>query len=257
MTLIVAHVSPSGAVMAADSHVTEEDSTAGSADKIWMCGGLLFGYSGSVSVRDRLQLAIEEGLASAPMPLPTECEMAQSQLCALTHGALKAAYDNYVGSADPTDALGGSLVVVGRDTDKYWLLEIDRNNTPTRYTDDGFHTIGSGSGAAHVGRHLLAHYSLPGYDTKHLRLLATRTVQSCIDVLGGAYGLGGPVQLWQSTDDSYERIEDEELAAVLEGLDQWIQIEQESLLKVFTSESEQVSEPLPEDLSDEGSSPSG
>jgi hypothetical protein len=68
VTLIVAHVSPSGAVMAADSHVTEEDNTAGFADKIWMCGGLLFGYSGSMSVRDRLQLAIEQGLDGAPMP---------------------------------------------------------------------------------------------------------------------------------------------------------------------------------------------
>jgi len=250
VTLIVAHVSAVGAVMAADSHVAEEDHTGGLADKIWTTGTLLFGYSGNMAVRDRLRQAIEAELARSPLPVPIDCEMAASQLKASMRPILQQAYADFVGGPDdsPVEALGGSLLVVGRDNGRYWLLEIDRNNTSSHYTEDGFHTTGSGSTAAHVGRRLLQHYALPGYETKHLRLLAMRTVKSCIDVLGGAYGLGGPVQLWQATDNGYEQVRGDELASVVEGVQQWVQIEKESLSKVFAATVEAPPGPLPDAL---------
>ena len=257
MTLIVAHVSESGAVMASDSLVTEEDSTAGvPVGKIWTSGGLLFGYSGDLSVRDSIRDAIGERLTSSPLPLPTDCEMAMSQLQAFLRPVIQAAYDNFVGGPndDPVDKLGGSLLVVGRDNDGYWLLEIDKHNTATRYTEEGFHTIGSAAPATHVGRRLLSHYALPGYEPQHLCLLALRTVQASIDVLGSAFGIGGPVQLWQSTRDGFEAVTGEALDATKEGLEQWRQIERESLLKVFAPRQEEVSTVLPEALTDDSQS---
>jgi hypothetical protein len=149
--------------------------------------------------------------------------------------------------------LGGNLIVVGSDGEKYWLLEIDRHNTAGHYTDDGFHTIGSAAVATHVGRRLLSHYRLPGYEPRHLCLLAVRTVQASIEVLGSAYGIGGPVQLWQSTADGYEAVEGGALERVMEGLDVWMGIEQESLVTVFSSAGEETPSDLPDVLTEDSS----
>ena len=254
MTLIVAHVSQHGAVMAADSLAAEGDGTAAAVDKIWEDGGLLFGYSGNMAIRDQIRRELARSFEATKLPQHPDWEMAGSALCAITKPVLDKAYANFSGAPgeSPVDALGGSLVVIGFDGEQHWLLEIDANNTPSHYTNDGFHTIGSGSVAADVGNHVLRHYAFPGHETPHLRLLAFRTVASCIDVLGGAYGLGPPVQMWQSNQAGYEAVIGEALAAVAEGVEQWIQIEQESLMQVFPAAADAAShdeEALPEQLS--------
>ena len=257
MTLIVAYVSQAGAVMAADSHVTEEDSTAGPpVDKIWTSGGLLFGYSGDLTLRDVIRDAITAALERTPLPAPAECEMVVSQLKTVVRPVLESAYRDFVGGPldNPVEKLGGSLLVVGRDTERYWLLEISSNCWPTNYTEEGFHTIGSATIATHIGRRLLGHYAVPGYETRHLCLLAFRVLESCIAVLGSAYSIGGEVQLWQSTDGGFEAVTGEALSSVREGLEQWKRVEQESLLAVFAtaqSVAEELIEGLPEALSPE------
>jgi proteasome beta subunit len=251
MTVIVGYVSRAGAVMASDSQSAEEDATTSQIDKIWRTGRLLLGYSGQLAIREPLRRDIERRLQESPLPAQVPIEIAASMLCAIVRPVLEQAYANFVGAPgdDPADKLAGSLMVIGYDGERYWLLEIDRHNTPSHYTEEGFHTIGTGSVAAHVSRGLLKHYSLPGHEVKQFRLLAYRTVETCIDVLGGAYGLGPPVQLWQSTPDGFEKVIGEELSSVSEGVRQWIGIEQESLDRVFAQEEEPVAEePLPERL---------
>lgn len=240
--------------MAADSHVAEEDSTVGVAEKIWECGGLLFGYSGQLSVREPLKEALHAAFSSSPPPPNCPVDMAGSMLSAVARPVLERIYADFVGAPgdDPAEKVGGSLLVIGHDGDAYWLLELTRHNMREHYTEDGFHTVGSASLAAHVGRGLLSHYSLPGYEVQHLRLLAYRTVDTCIKVLGGAYMVGGPVQLWHSTDSGFARVTGDELESVEQGVVQWIAIEQESLERVFADETEAaVAEPLPERLDDQ------
>lgn len=239
--------------MASDSFVAEEDQTlADPVAKIWTSGGLLFAYSGQLSLRDKLRAAIEISLQYTPLPPEVDAEMAASQLCSATKPILNKAYGTFEGGPNvkPADELGGSLLVIGRDTEKYWLLEVDRHNMPNFYTENGFHTIGSGSLATHIGRRLLRHYSLPGYETRHLCLLAYRVVESCIDVLQGSYGIGGDVQLWQSCENGYETVVGDELVAVREGLEQWHRIEREALLEVSAAP-----EPAPEEAAEAGLPP--
>lgn len=260
MTVIVGYVGRNGAVMASDSHGAEEDSTATTEEKIWSSGGLLFGYSGHVALRDRIRAEMEKQVEATPPPPQMPLEIAASSLCATIRPILESAYSNYVGAPgdDPPEKIGGSLMVIGFDGEGYWLLEIDRRNLGSPYTDDGFHTIGTGSVAAHVGRGLLKHYNLPGYEVPHLRLLAYRTVSTCIDVLGGAYMLGGPVQLWHSVDSrGFERVLGDKFDSVKEGVRQWAGIEQESLDGVFSADKNEAkvdaeAEPLPEKLDDGG-----
>jgi predicted proteasome-type protease len=252
VTLIVAHVSRSGAVMASDSRVTEEDGTgARPIEKIWTSGGLLFGYSGDLSIRNSIRSVLDKTFATAPLPEPTEWEMAVSQLKFTVKPVTDAAYASFSGGPtdSPAEILGGSLVVVGRGPDGYWLYEIDRYNTATNYTDDGFHTIGSGTVGTHIARRLFSHYLQPGYETKHMRLLAYRFLESCIDALPGIYGIGGEVQMWQSADDGFEVVSADQLAAAREALQQWYVSEQETLWNVAGAARE-VPTALPEDLGD-------
>jgi hypothetical protein len=190
MTVIVGSVSRAGAVMASDSQSSEEDATTNQVEKVWTSGGLLLGYSGQLAIREPLRRDIERRLQESPLPPQVPIEIAASMLCAIVRPVLEQAYANFVGAPgdDPAEKLAGSLMVIGYDGEQYWLLEIDRHNTPSHYTEEGFHTIGTGSVAAHVSRGLLKYYSLSGHEVKQFRLLAYRTVETCIDVLGGAYG---------------------------------------------------------------------
>jgi hypothetical protein len=255
VTVIVGYVSAAAGVMASDSFATEEDFTTGHVEKIWTSGGLLFGYAGLVAVRDPLRTAIDSYLANTPLTGLPEA-MVASALRSICGPVLDEAYGAFVGGPadDPTEKLGGSLLIIGHDGTRYWLLEINRNNMASSYTDTGFHTIGTGSVAAHVSRGLLSHYSLPQHEARHLRLQAHRTVATCINVLGGVFGVGGFVQLWQSSEAGFEKVVGKELSAVSEGLQQWIAIEQESLERVFAADAApeaEAGEPLPERLEDE------
>jgi hypothetical protein len=183
--------------------------------------------------------------------------MAVSQLRATIKPVTDAAYDSFSGGPNEkaSEVIGGSLIVVGRGPDGYWLYEIDRNNGATNYTEDGFHTIGSGSLGSHIGRRFLGHYMQAGYEAAHMRLLAYRFVESCIDVLPGYFGIGGDVQMWQSTEDRFAPLDVGELAAVRDALQQWCVAEQGTIFTVAGTPPEVPSE-LPEKLSDGDPPPS-
>ena len=253
MTLIVAHVSATGAVMASDGLAVEADSTLGTEKKIWTSGGLLFGYAGQLSVRDELRKAIDGGLAQSPLPHLADIDAAKSQLTALIAPALRMAYENYCGSEPPEQALAGSFLIIGKDTNGYWILEIDPVNTPSNYTAGGFHTIGSVSVAGHVARYMLQHHVVPGREGRHLKLVAYRTVNSCVEVLGSGFGIGPPIQVWENTDDGFAELNDDDLASVKEDVRGWTLIERESLDQYLEAKADGADkEPLPEDLGGSG-----
>jgi hypothetical protein len=45
------------------------------------------------------------------------------------------------------DTIGGALLVIGKDGDGHWLLELNCDNTPSAYSERGFHAVGTGSPA--------------------------------------------------------------------------------------------------------------
>lgn len=239
MTVVVAHIGDGCAVMASDSEASESGHTRYDVEKIEEIGPLLCGYSGSGSVRDRIMRAVTqvhmEHYSGADVIDPVEFG---ERLQAQTAVALRSAYANFVPSnpAEHFGLLAGALLVLGRAASGYWLLEIDANNTCSSYTDAGFHTIGSGSSAAYTAFALMRAYNPPTLDIASLRLLAYRTVQTCIQTIGGALGVGGSVHLWSATDGQRAvRVVGEEYDAVANGVEQWVTIERESLAAVITA----------------------
>ena len=215
--------------MASDTQATETDGTSFDVDKIWVHGGILFGYSGCLSIREPLALSIEQKLKQ---PDAADRWETRAFLCAAAKPVLDSAYANFVPCvpSDNIRKLAGSLLAIGCDDDAHWLLEADYNNTLTFYTDRGFHAIGSGSVAAQVANGLLGHYEARELSVWHLSLVAYRTVKTCIAVLGGAHGVGGSVRLWQGEQGkSFRMIDDHELKAVEEGVREWEMIERETL----------------------------
>jgi 20S proteasome alpha/beta subunit len=234
VTVVVGFLGADGAVMASDSQASELDRTKYDAPKIWADNGLLFGYSGNTAVMDPVQLALEEKLAGQ--------DTSQSRwtvkklLCEAIRPVLVGEYANYV--PDPPAgqipaSLGGMLLVIGKDANGYWLLDIDHNNVGTFHPHRGFHAIGSGSAAAGVVRGLLEHYDPEARTVWHLKLIAHRSVGTCIRVLD--LGVGGEIQLWASTEegDGFARVTDDDLRDVEHGISQWTVIERESLDNVM------------------------
>jgi 20S proteasome alpha/beta subunit len=250
VTVVTGFVGPECAVMASDTEATEADGTQREIEKIWASHELLFGYSGSHAVREPLKLSIDSLFAGHSGKSLTRWE-AKELLQRATGPVLKNAYGHFVpGQPGETYAkLGGAMLVIGIDDDGYWLLEIDADNTATFYTDRGFHTVGSGAIAAQMARGLLEHYEPEGRRVHHLRLLAFRTIATCIRVLGGRFGVGGSPRVWSSEDRAaFAQLGPDELAALEADVGGWVLIEKESLDTAFPGSDEEAEEESDEDL---------
>jgi hypothetical protein len=252
VTVVVGFVGTDGAVMASDTEGTEADQTRRDVEKIWRSGTLLFGYSGTSSVQQPLRLAIEQAVRTPPEH-PSRWEI-RASLCAATAPVLQSAYDNFVPRLPPGNVpipLVGTLLAIGHDEAGFWLLEVDRFNSGSFYTDPGFHAIGSGSAAAQVARGLLGHYEPLGRGVRELRLIAYRTVATCISVLGGALGVGGDIVMWEAAEGQpFAKLPPLEVEVIEDGVAKWTTIERESLDRVFADEEAAEAEdvPLPEPL---------
>jgi proteasome beta subunit len=235
VTLIVGYIGPDGALMAADSQATEADATRHTVAKIWTAGGLLFGYSGAMSVRDVIQTAVDSAATSLATAGVISRLATKSQLCQVIRPVLKQEYDIFVPLPWEThEKLSGALMVIGRDSDGYWLLEIDKNVCATFYTERGFHAIGSGSATAQVGRALLDNYQPKQSTLGELRLFAYRTLSACIAVT--AHGLGEPIQMWTASEGGFSLVPDAEREAIRDGVEQWSLLERESLRQVIAAD---------------------
>lgn len=253
MTVVVAFVGADGAVMASDSEATESGHTRYDVEKIWTCGGLLCGYTGNGSVRDRLRRAMDDAAKQLFGDSATiDRYKAANVLQQVAKPVLEHVYSHFVPAAPGQHygLLAGVLLIVGRDDAGYWLLEVDGSNNASWYTDAGFHTVGSGSPAAYVAYALMKNYDVASRDVAAQRLVAYRTVDTCIGTIGGQLGVGGYVHLWSSEGGGpFEKQEGETLNAVQNGVDQWTTIERESLDKISTIAHPEPSSPseLPED----------
>jgi proteasome beta subunit len=256
MTVVVGFVGSDGAVLASDSEATEGHGghTRFDVEKCWCSGNLVFGYTGNTAVKQPLQVAVKSATAKH-FGTQTEIDrwQAREALCQAIQPVLQHAYQNFVpaqAGQTPAHVLAGAVLSVGRDKDGYWLLEIDHNNTPTFYTDQAFHAVGSGSPAAQVAHGLMSHYEVSGRTVRDLRAVAYRTVDTCIRVLGGPMGVGGRVRLWSSQDDgAFSRTPDDECVRIANAVEQWTTIERESLDRIrLSTESPEGRQPQPVEL---------
>jgi 20S proteasome alpha/beta subunit len=237
LTVVVGFVGDECAVMASDSEATESGHTRFDEDKIWTHGeSLLMGYSGSGAVREALAASIATKMdATFGNAKKVERQQARTHLASAVKPVLTQFYSEFVSTTQVAEnALGGTLLVIGRDEDGHWLLEIDHNNTTTFYEERGYQAIGSGGSAAFVAQGLLQHYQPREQTIEELRLIAYRTVKTCIDGLGGRLGVGGETHVWSCAGDgTYEKAGADSMASLGEGLTKWTTIERESLSQVW------------------------
>lgn len=245
MTVVVGFVGTDGAVMASDSQASEYDKTKYDIEKLWVCHGVLLGYSGNTAISDPLALALDEALGG--MDTSGSRWDVIREMCAAGRPVLESNYKNYVPTVPenqiPT-SLAGVLLVIGRDEDGYWLADINYNNVPTFHHQRNFHAIGSGSVGAQVATGLMGHYNPKGRTAKDLRLIAYRTVAICIKVVD--VGIGGEIQMWSAEGDApFAKATPKDIAVVKDGVQKWETIERDSLKQVFDTAEERPETPDP------------
>jgi 20S proteasome alpha/beta subunit len=258
LTVIVGFVGDSCAVMASDSEGTESGHTRFDVAKIWTSGNsLLLGYSGNSAVRDALRRSIDVTMqANFGEAEVIDRWDARDALVAAVRPVLGQFYSEFISTSRTADeALEGRLLVIGRDGAGHWLLEVDGNCIATFYEERGLQAVGSGGPAAFVAHGLLRHYQPREQTVKELRLIAYRTIRTCIDGLGGPLGVGGEVHIWSCREgEGYVRSTAEQLQDLDEGLAKWKTMERESLsLAVGTAPTEgaAAAEGVPEALDDD------
>lgn len=222
--------------MASDSEATESGHTRYDVDKIWTAEGLLMGFSGSVATRDLIAPSVEATFRQhfgGTTEIPRTD--ARTLLAQAINPVLKQAYSEVVPGPGTNylNVAGGSLLVIGRDSGGYWLLEVDPQCVVSSYDEQGFQAIGSGGPGAHLGCRILRRFGDRRRSLAELRLIAYRTVDTCIDVLGGVVGVGGEPRLWSGEGASpFEQAAAEDIAVIKDGLEKWKTMEGEALSEV-------------------------
>ncbi len=204
---------------------------------------MLFGYTGNTAVGDPLRESIIEVLNGFDT-FQSRWKVA-ARLCPAVKRVLDPAYENFTPSgaswAQILQELGGSLLVLGRDDGGHWLLDINHHATATPHWERGFHTVGSGSQGAEVVTGLYEHHDFPRLDLWRLKLLAYRSVATCIKVLGPS-GVGGRVGLWSSADGGgFAQSSESELDGLRRNVEEWERNENEA----FGAMTSEEAEPLP------------
>jgi hypothetical protein len=235
VTVVVGFVGDDGAVMASDSEATEPAASSRfDVEKIWAVGGLMLGYTGNDAIRQPLVVAIETAITNA-FDGKEEIDRweAREVLQTAIGPVLRHCYPHYVGpvaTGRVPDELAGALLVVGRDANGYWMLSVNETNTATFHEEHGFHTVGSGSPAAYVGRSMMNDYAPLGRSVAHLKLMAYRIVDTCIDTVSGVAGVGGEVRLWYSQGGRpFTKAATDEMEATASWVNEWRGAERESL----------------------------
>ncbi len=254
MTVVVAFVTADAALMAADTEATEEDGSRHETEKIWPCGSLVVGYTGTGIIQQPLRRALDQVIPAAEQQGHLDRWTIRQHICQVTSVVLSNEYAlRAPATAGQVPAeLAGVLLAIGRDAEGFWLLEVGKHAGGSFYDEAGFHTVGSGALAAQMARGLLRNYEPVGRSLPHLRLIAYRTVVTCIGVLGSGYGVGGHVDLWEAEgNQSFAKRDEVGLRGVANGVDQWMTIEAESIDQVVTEEPDAEGVVMPEGLEDD------
>jgi len=234
MTLIVGFIAEDGALIASDSEASESGHSRYDVEKIWTIGGLAFGYSGSGATRQNLQHILETNLETYIDANKPDRWGLKDYLVSLMQPIIQSAYANYVGPNYMQ--IAGTLLVVGKDDNGCFLLEIDANNTATFYDERRFHAIGSGSPAAYAVYSLIENYDSKHQSIEQLKLVSHRMLDSCINVIAGSSGVGGNIDIWLSQDEEFLKLDAGAIELIRYGVDQWKLSEKETLDKLYSSD---------------------
>lgn len=257
MTVVIAIRCSDALVMASDSQATEahpnvHQRVRRETDKVFPLGGrVLWGASGMGSVIEELGEALpgHERSIERSTNIPSTVKRPVKTV-------LKNHYDGFVRVPEvPLSEQSlpvASVLFAGYDgNDDPYIVEVDHNCNASRYEDEGFHAIGSGASFAQMSNALLAHFEVAQRPLAHGLLVAYRVLDAVINT--SAYGVGGPIQLWQLTRESgAEHIRDEELSQIQAQVGGWQTLERESLERYLGEDTQnEDAEPLPEAIADE------
>jgi 20S proteasome alpha/beta subunit len=251
MTLIVGFIAEDGAVIAADSEATESGHSRFDVEKIWKVGKTVFGHSGSMAIAQEVRHALDAGLPPFVEQNNPDRWTLKDYLTSIMNPILQKAYSSYVGSN--YREISGVLMIVGRDSEGYFLLEIDGNNTATFYDTRQFHAIGSGSPSAYSIYGLMENYDSQHQSVEQLKLVSYRMLDTCINSIGGPAGVGGRINIWTSDEtEGFRKIPSEETEIIKYGVDQWKLSEKETLDRLYEADETQSEQEIsmPEELID-------
>jgi 20S proteasome alpha/beta subunit len=225
-TVIAALKFQGGVLIAADSQAS--DMTAGvrwPVEKLDRLPNLpcVIGFSGSVGKGD----IARQRLADARFHTNTFAKSERIQAAVRT--VLSPIYQDIKnesyppGTMIPDIALWG-LTAMWAENDAR-ILEFEANGDSSFH--DHFHAVGSGSQTAYAIYRTLGGRRLSGLDQPRATSAILRILRTCVDV--EMWGVSEPLGVWVLTATSVRKFGPDEIQTHLQGVDEWIEREQEFL----------------------------
>jgi proteasome beta subunit len=231
VTVVLAIKCSDGLVVAADTQVTDSDrGMSYPAQKLHPLGDYgAWGGSGARSVLTDLEREFEDSAAAIQEADDVARILQEKVLPVLQHH-----YDNFIADVPGEDSGAGGpsayVLAAGYTDDAPWIVELNPHAMVSRYEDIGFHAIGSGAPMAQQAGALLAHFRM----TERPVALGVVAAVRVLDALSTTSpSVGGEFDVCRITAEGAKHLDDEEIAAAMELVKRWGELEQEALDKLL------------------------
>lgn len=232
MTLVIALNCKDGIIMASDGQATGGSSGGPIRHRIRkifkLADNVLFGASGNVGIIQRSKEVVEQfaqQLSTDGLSARIKDQIRQ-QLFKIMKGELER-HKSFHGKSEGAP-LADTLICVWQDGScKIWHIAPD---CADEFLEElGYGCSGIGDTFAHT---LLKTYYFGGLDVEGGQLVAYRVIKEAIEV--GAFGLGGPVDVWvmSKSNGEIKQLTEEEIMALDDSHLTWKNMEREVFKKI-------------------------
>jgi hypothetical protein len=236
MTLILALDCADGIILASDGQATigtAGQPLKGPIDKIfspWQ--NVAWGSSGHVGVAQHVAHVMEQAFSSPDAFLnDTAWDIRQKLVQCVLNGLT-----TYLPGVPPGNLQTGFLFIA-RGTDRRCILEIGAGLLHEDHIERGYSAIGSGEMFPYVALAGLAHFKVRAHTLHGAKLVAHRVMDDAINV--AAQWIGPPIQMIELADAqaagdpvATRKLADDELKILRDKVEEWKQVESETLASV-------------------------
>lgn len=232
MTVVFAIRCADGLVLASDTQITQSDrGVSFPAAKLHALGErAAWGGSGARAVLEDVEKAFDAGAAEILAAEDVSREIRERVRPIFAHHYEQFIPDIPGGDSDVTPS--AYVLAAGYVRDEPFIVEVTPNVIVGRYDDIGFHAIGSGSPLAQQAGAMLAHFRMLERSVDHGVVVAVRVLDTLSST---APSVGGPYQVYRLHPDGSTLLTDDDIEAVREDVERWIEMEADVLDRLFES----------------------
>jgi proteasome beta subunit len=226
MTIVLALTTADGLVIGSDSQITDKDrGISFPAQKLHDLGDhAAWGGSGARSVLKDIEKIFNEQATAIVEAADIAHAIQERVIPVLRHH-----YENFIEDVpgeEQSHSPSAYVLAAGYTQDEPWIIEVNPHGMIGRYTDIGFHAIGSGAPMAQQAGALLANFRMTERSNDYGVVAAVRVLDALAVT---APSVGGPLNLCRISPEGTDRLSEDEIVEARRHVERWAELEQKCL----------------------------